>query len=781
MRTFLSRRRYEVLALATSLFCVLLHLWSDSQLATGLTRGESSTSAIGAIGRGIKLLEGRAIDLKFRMRGVVAPDPAVAVVEIDEKSVQRYGLLPWPRTLLARALSHLDEAGAKAVGLDIAFTDEASDDGKIYRQLLEQFDKAEAAQPTPGLAAFRAELARQSTTSPDEALEAAFRHAGPKIVQGVITYNEEDLKDFTPEKVKEQAELLKPDLLEAEGNHAGSTFSLEKLQSWSAYSAQTPLRRFASSGSHLGHFSYVPDLDGTIRRTPLLFKLTGAHGLIPSLPLQTAAVYLDAKLVPTQEEGVSTGVRVEPKGGKAFAVPFQSNEPFLLINYVGPASAFPVISIGDLIEGTFDKAAVAGKALLVGVTVVGSSGDQRVTPFSEFSPGVFSHASILSSILSQRFLTRTFALALWEALAMGVIGLVLSRLIPRLQSFGLKALVIVVAAFAWLVVDEMLFARGTQLATIVPVASIFFTSFGLIFLGYLSVDREKLKIRSTFKKYLGEDVMEEALKNPEKLKQGEKREMTVLFSDIRGFTTISERMVPEKLRDFIKGYLSPMTQIVFDEKGTLDKYIGDALMAFWNAPTDQNDHAIRACRCAWKMLLELEVLKAKWRAENYPEFDIGIGINTGPMIVGEMGSDVRADYTVMGDAVNLASRLEGTNKEYETRIIISEGTWAQVQGQVVARRLGAVRVKGKRKPVRIFELKGLGAPTAEQTTAINAFEHGLDAYTEQRWAEAEEAFSATLKVWPEDPPSRRYLEEVAQLKLRPPGPGWDGVYTATTK
>ena len=780
MRNFVSRHRFEVLAAAASLFCVLVHIWSDNQLATGLTQGDTGTSAIGALRRGIKLLEGRATVLKFRLRGSELPHPAVLVVTIDEKSVQKYGLLPWPRTLMARALTHLHQAGVKAVGLDIAFTDEASDDGKVYRELLAQFDRTPGAD-SPALAAFRDDLARRSTQSPDDALEAAFKLAGPQVVQGVITYGENDLKAFTPEKVKEQTELLKPHLLEAEGNKPGQTFSLDKLESISMVSAQTPLRRFAEAGSNLGHFSYVPDLDGTIRRSPLLYKLTLARGLIPSMALETAAVFLDAKLVPTQTEQVSTGVRVEPKVGAPFQVPFQSNEPFLLIDYVGPESAFPQLSIGEVIEGTFEPGRVAGKAALIGVTVVGSTGDQRVTPFAESSAGVFAHASVLSNVLSQRFLTRPFSLAWWESAAMLGIGLVLSLLIPKLKSFGLKALVIVVAVSAWLVIDEMLFTRGTVLATIMPVASIFVTSFGMIFLGYLSVDREKLKIRATFKKYLGEDVMEEALKNPEKLKRGDKREMTVLFSDIRGFTTISERMVPEKLRDFIKGYLSPMTQLVFEEKGTLDKYIGDALMAFWNAPIDQNDHAIRACRCAWQMLIKLEELKAKWRTENYPEFDIGIGINTGPMIVGEMGSDVRADYTVMGDSVNLASRLEGTNKEYETRIILSEGTHAQVQTLVVSRRLGAVRVKGTRKPVKIYELKGIGAATADQAAAINAFEAGLDAYTEQRWEDAELAFAATLKLWPEDPPSRRYLEEIGTLKLRPPGPGWDGVYTATTK
>ncbi|MHB8879641.1 MAG: adenylate/guanylate cyclase domain-containing protein, partial [Myxococcaceae bacterium] len=376
---------------------------------------------------------------------------------------------------------------------------------------------------------------------------------------------------------------------------------------------------------------------------------------------------------------------------------------------------------------------------------------------------------------------RGFGYRLAECLAMVLASLLLAFSIPRLKSFKLKGLVIIGVLGGYLAVNQALFSSGMQIATVLPALSILSTSFGLIFLGYLSVDREKLQLRSTFTRYLGSDVMEEALKNPEKLNRGEKREMTVLFSDIRGFTTLSERMVPEKLAAFIKEYLTPMTQIVFDEKGTLDKYIGDALMAFWNAPLDQADHALRACRASVAFLKKLEELKIKWRAENYPEFDIGVGVNTGPMIVGNMGSDVRSDYTVMGDAVNLASRLEGTNKEYETRIIISESTWQAVKDQVTSRRLGAVRVKGKRKPVRIYELRGVGRPEGKEADGVRLFEAGVEAYTAQKFDEAAQAFQATLEIWPGDPPCRRYLDEITVLKLQPPPPGWDGVYTATHK
>ncbi len=451
------------------------------------------------------------------------------------------------------------------------------------------------------------------------------------------------------------------------------------------------------------------------------------------------------------------------------------------MNYPGPSETFRTVSIADVIDGTVDPADIKDKLVLVGITLVGEMGDQRVTPFKELEPGIYSHAAIASSLLSNKLLARPGSMVFLEMAFMLAMALLLAVAIPRLKSFILKAALIVALVAVWLVVDLALFSGGTQLATVMPVTNLVIVSFSLTFLGYLSVDREKLKLRNTFTRYLGEDVMEEAIKNPDKLNQGEKREMTVLFSDIRGFTTLSERMLPEKLASFINEYLSPMTRIVFEEKGTLDKYIGDAVMAFWNAPLEQPDHAVRACRAAWSMLQKLEELKAKWRSENYPEFDIGVGINTGPMIVGNMGSDVRVDYTVMGDAVNLASRLEGTNKEYETRVIVGEGSYPHVKDHVMLRRLGAVRVKGKRKPVRIYELRGVGKAQGTEAEGIAKFDEGLDAYVEQKWDVSEAAFKHVLTLWPDDPPSRRYLEEIPQLRANPPGAGWDGVYTATHK
>jgi len=769
----LSRRRYELVALAVALVCAFLHLRANALPAVGLT-GRSDPLI-----RGVQLLEARAYDLRFRIRGANEPHPAITVVAVDEKSAQKFGLPPWPRHRMAAAVEHLVDAKAKAIGLDITYTDESQDESAVYRDLLAKFDAQGG-----GAAEFRELLAQRASASNDALLAKAFAKAGPKLVQGVFTYGDSEAKDFSAETVAEHERLLEASLMRRYTPLGGTerTLNVDKIEAYPQRSAQAPLEILTGHGNALGHLNQLPDVDGTTRRSAPLVKLTGPKAFIASMPVHAAAIWREASLVPVWDHDNFQLTAIELQGATGtVSWPIEDHEPFALINHVGPGQTFRTISIADVIEGTFDPKDVDGKLVLVGVTLTGSSGDQRVTPFKESEPGIYGHASIASNLLKGDFLARPKTLLWVELASMFAVALALGILIPRIGSFAAKGALIAAIAVAWATLAQALFGGGVLLATVMPLVNVVAAAFSVIFLGYLSTDREKLKLRSTFTRYLGEDVMEEALQNPDKLNKGEKREMTVLFSDIRGFTTLSERMLPEKLAAFMNEYLSPMTRIVFDEKGTLDKYIGDAVMAFWNAPVEQPDHAVRACRAAWAMLQKLEELKAKWRSENYPEFDIGVGINTGTMIVGNIGSDVRVDYTVMGDAVNLGSRLEGTNKEYDTKIILGEGTYPAVKDHVITRRLGAVRVKGKRKPVKIYELRGLGKAEGKEAEAIAAFEKGLDDYVAQSWDAAEASFKRVLELWPEDPPTRRYLEEIAQLRQFPPGQGWDGVYTATHK
>jgi len=301
---------------------------------------------------------------------------------------------------------------------------------------------------------------------------------------------------------------------------------------------------------------------------------------------------------------------------------------------------------------------------------------------------------------------------------------------------------------------------------------------------FFSEEREKRKARERFSRFLAPAIVDEVLAQEGSLRLGgEKRELTALFADIRGFTTISERLDPHVLLEVLNQYLTPMTDIIVQgHQGTLDKYIGDAIMAFWGAPRPQPDHALRACRAALAMLVELDRLREGWRAQGLPDIDVGIGLNTGPMSVGFVGSQDRFyNYTILGDAVNLASRLEGANRPYGTRIIIGPETHAQVREHVVVRQLDLVRVKGKREPVRIYELLSLAPGPDALRPFLEAFAWGLSAWQAQRWDEATARFLEADRLKGGDACAQVYLARCEEMRRHPPGPEWDGVYEMKTK
>ncbi|MGZ6143408.1 MAG: adenylate/guanylate cyclase domain-containing protein, partial [Myxococcales bacterium] len=302
---------------------------------------------------------------------------------------------------------------------------------------------------------------------------------------------------------------------------------------------------------------------------------------------------------------------------------------------------------------------------------------------------------------------------------------------------------------------------------------------------YATEERDKRQLRKAFQLYLNPEVMEEMLEDPQALQLGGKElEMTVMFSDIRGFNTISEKLSPQALVHLLNEYLSPMTDIVFAKRGTLDKYIGDAVMAFYGAPVQTPLHAANGCDAALDMMETLGRLREKWRIEdpNIPEVDIGIGLNSGPMVVGNMGSAQRFNYTVMGDNVNLASRLEGLNKEYGTHILVSEQTLhAACKGlkderAYTVRELDSVRVKGKKEPVRLFELRRRGLPTTEEQPLLDGYAEGLRLYRAQKFSEARLQFESLLERFAHDGPSTLFIRRCDMMLESPPGENWDGVF-----
>jgi adenylate cyclase len=320
------------------------------------------------------------------------------------------------------------------------------------------------------------------------------------------------------------------------------------------------------------------------------------------------------------------------------------------------------------------------------------------------------------------------------------------------------------------------------LAAFLPSATLGLNYAGIVSYRFFFEEREKRKVRGAFTQYLHPGLISQIMQRPELLRLGgEEKELTALFSDIRGFTALSEGLSPTALVEILNEYLSEMTDVIMKNWGTLDKYIGDAIMAFWGAPYPQDDHAVRACRAALEMQRALAKLQQRWDAQGRPRIDIGVGINTGLMVVGNMGSSKRFNYTIMGDNVNLASRLEGTNKTFGTQLIISESTCLLAQNEMLVRELDLIRVKGKQKPVKIFELVGTLTESEQHRDRLERFESGLKAYREGLWATALDIFESLLRDYPKDGPSRVFAQRCQDFLLHPPEGVWDGVYVMKTK
>jgi adenylate cyclase len=574
----------------------------------------------------------------------------------------------------------------------------------------------------------------------------------------------------------------------------------------------SPLARFTEPGEFFGYFSIAPDDDGTLRHMHLMSRMGSV--VMPSLALQCASIYFGASILPLANElypNALGGVRFmvqEDNGGEDPVIPTDQMGR-MIINYLGaPGEVFPRLSVADIVDAMAPEQAAAaeragrissqdrqrfvenwnrvkrvvtGKVILFGTTAIGTY-DQRITPYSDFGPGVEVHAAAVQNIVSREFLQRPWFMASAEVLGMFFFGILMAVIISNVSVAMSIAALLMVLGF-WYVGDtQVLFPEGYWSYAVVPYLMFFSVWAALTVYGYLTEGRERAKTRKVLEGYVSPSVAQQVMENSALLNLGgEEKDLTVLFSDIRGFTTMSEQFDAGELTNFLNEYFTPMTAIIFNQGGTLDKYMGDAIMAFFGAPSEMPDHADRAMVAALEMVECLHALNERWWARGLPGIDIGIGANSGPMRVGNMGSTQRMDYTVLGDNVNLGSRLEGINKQYGTRVIVSEETVKRSEGGVYFRELDAVRVKGKMAPVRIFEVVGQTPRPEDDGAWIDAYEAGLKAYRGQEWEAALDAFDQVLARRDDDLASRVFLERVRSLQESPPGDDWDGVFTMTTK
>ena len=715
----------------------------------------------------LRFMELKALDLRMVSRGAMPSGGETIIVTIDERSLSELGRWPWPRTTIAKLVDALKGYGAKAVGFDIVFAE--PDDNSSLKTV------AELARDVKNIGIGDSRLyglleQKQKAADTDAAL-----------ARSIETAKNITLGYFFHITKKEVGHLTEQQITAGENAVANGRFQMVRAKKGAdeaplihAYAAQSNIPQLSEAGENGGYFNAFPDSDGVIRWSPLVIKFRDNH--YASLALSLLVQYLEWPLLALNlaEFGVEN-IRLDK-----IEIPTDESGR-LLMNYLGPAKTFPHYAVSDILSGRISADKINGKIVLIGATATGIY-DLRVTPFSAVYPGVEIHATVIDNILHQNFLIHSGWTKFLDVCLIIVVGLIMGFAVPRVRAMaGIGLSLALVSAFV--LANTAIFVRyNIWMNLIYPVLTMMTIYLGITVYRYVTEEREKKKVRGAFQYYLTASVVNEILKDPSKLKLGgDKKNLSVMFSDIRGFTSISEKLTPEELVQLLNEYLTAMTDVVFKYDGLLDKYIGDAVMAVFGAPLDQPDHAIRACRTAIDMMSELRRLREKWAAEGRPDVNIGVGINTGDMVVGNMGSQMRFDYTVMGDSVNLASRLEGTNKEYRTNVIISEFTLEQIKDEFFCRELDSVQVKGKKRPVRIFELLGYRKDAPQWQGFVGRFETGLAKYREGLWDEAIAAFRGVLEIRPEDYPARLYIERCEALKGHPPEGEWDGVFTMTTK
>ena len=715
----------------------------------------------------LRFMELKALDLRIVSRGAMPSGGETVIVTIDEKSLSELGRWPWPRTTIAKLVDALKGYGAKAVGFDIVFAE--PDDNSSLKTVAEL--TRDVRQGGIGDSRLYGLLEQKQKAADTDAALARSIEKAANITLGYFFHITE----------KEVGHLSEQQIITGESAIANGRFQMVRAKKGAegsplirAYAPQPNIPQISEAAENGGYFNTFPDSDGVIRWSPLVIKFRDNY--YASLALSLLVQYLEWPMLVLNiaEFGVEN-IRVDK-----IEIPTDESGR-LLVNYLGPARTFPHYSVSDVLNGRISAEKLNGKMVIVGATATGIY-DLRVTPFSAVYPGVEIHATVIDNILHQYFLIHSGWTKFLDVCLIILVGLIMGFAIPRVKAVaGIALSSALIGAF--IVANTALFVRyNVWMNLVYPALTMMTIYLGITVYRYVTEEREKKKVRGAFQYYLTASVVNEILKDPSKLKLGgDKKNLSVMFSDIRGFTSISEKLTPEELVQLLNEYLTAMTDIVFKYDGLLDKYIGDAIMAVFGAPLDQPDHASRACRTAIEMMSELQRLRQKWAAEGRPDVNIGVGINTGDMVVGNMGSQMRFDYTVMGDSVNLASRLEGTNKEYGTNIIISEFTHEQIKDEFFCRELDAVQVKGKKLPVRIFELFGDRKDAGQWQEFVGRFETGLADYRAGRWDGAIAAFRGVLEVRPEDYPARLYIERCEALKEHPPEGAWDGVFTMKTK
>jgi adenylate cyclase len=668
----------------------------------------------------------------------------IVLVAVDEASLEAYGRWPWSRDRHGYVVRYLKQAGAKAVVFDILFFEQDS--------AAEEFDEVFAEEMRAARNVYLPFLMQD-------------QH-GPSATSGVPPAG---LRELSPDILKKATIAL--DDQEAQPTETLKTYAGAKL----------PAPLFAQAAHGLGYINLTPDIDGTTRRLPLLARASDQAFLHIATAVARDLLTVDQATLRPRE------LRLGP-----MTIPLTADHE-MVIDWHGTLEnrVYPVYPIGAILRSYTDMqegkppllspALFRDKIVFVATTAAGTY-DLRVTPLSPFAPGVLIHMSALDNILRHRHLQPA---SRWIfAASTLVLTMATAWAFMLIQSQWVKAAAIGGLAIAYYGLAVHAFtSHGLWIDLAIPEGALAVSFAAAATVEYLTEGKQRRQLRTVFDKYMAAEVVDEIMRNPEAIRLGgEKKELTVLFSDVAGFTSISEQMDPETLVELLNKYLSAMTGIILRHRGNVNKYLGDGIMAIFGAPRGDPNHASLACFAALDSQSELAKRREQWKAEGQPDISARIGINSGWLVVGNMGSHARMEYTVMGDAVNLASRLEGANKFYDTLILLGPRTYELAAQDIEAREVDLMRVKGKKEPVVVFELLGRkGHLPAEQHRVIKTYLEGLAAYKRRDFKTAAAQFEAALALDPRDGPSRVYLGRAKEYLVAPPPENWDGVYELKSK
>jgi adenylate cyclase len=698
----------------------------------------------------------RTFDFYQSLRPRETVSRPVVIVDIDEASLKEIGQWPWPRTILADLVTRLTELGVVAIGFDIIF--------------------AEPDRMSPSIAATSFRNLDDDTRNKLRTLPSNDEVFAQAIGRSRVVVGQAGSATAAP---RSQAEAALQTGFAVRGPDA-TPF----LVTFAGLLRNVPVIEQAAAGR--GVFSVLPERDGIVRRVPLVMRAQGA--MAPSLSIELLRVVTNSSaiLVRTDQAGVQSvavpGLQVPTDQNGRFWVHFNKHDP---ARYV---------SAKDVLQGRVPRDRVEGKLVLMGTSAVGLL-DIKTTPVSAAIPGVEIHAQILESALTKSSLTYPNYAVGVELLVAVFVGLMIIIVAPMLRASTIIALGAIVAA-ALIGTSWYLYSQYNLLIDFTyPLISSALVYLALVFMNYVKEQKQRQQIRAAFGYYLSPALVEQLARSPEKLVLGgEERRMTVLFSDVRGFTTISEHYKhdPQGLTRLMNQFLTPLTNSIIERKGTIDKYIGDAIMAFWNAPLDDPQQEINACEAALEMLARADRLNQQFKREaeqnggKYMPLNVGIGLNTGPCVVGNMGSDFRFNYSVLGDTVNVASRLEARTKDYRVPIVIGAQTEQQAKEKFATIEIDRIQVKGKSEPETVFTVLGHAElrqdPNFQDLRELTA--GMLRSYREQDWTRALEAIELCRKAGERFGIAAlydMYAERIEAFRRTPPPPDWNGVHEAESK